>query len=922
MPETLLDASVHTNLDHPSIQRIRELGGEYKPTAYRHPSEPTRKIVDVALKSAYLGEPVEFRPEKMGALTASVITPAREEGERVENHSPKVGIFFLSGAGGTGPGVVHIAENLWRESHEKRSRLGETGLVAAIGSAIGPDAIGESFSKNHAERAAQTCALIVDLLQQNKCDQIYLIGHSMGGMEMAYMLPVLEKVLSRDELQTKIGGAIFAQSSSLFKQNWLNFLGKKHAEVESLSHESSYMFPSPVDLAQAKQDVWLALEKHGNWESHKKKGELASMEERLKKNLELLDDTQQKQLAAIDEKIKDSFVDPRKIQELLKQRLELLKPVLQQIMKGAELRDGRFPLKTSLALVQSAVLPGSNGMVSTLPAEVRRKITVPVGVISSPDDVYFDERSITRSITGDGMQPMSDFFPFAPELIQRKLPTSPHMALSVDPSEMTEAAIETMISLQKHPHPDTSGDIWEVAEPVVNSEHPIIKAVEGISTMKELQFRHLLPSYKNKLERLGIRFPETDGYALKAVVIESTQPQGEVAQKADIGVFYIPGAEGTAVGAAPIAASFLQQQQKLLDSRVGMTASISQFASVEAMKGAFDYLGDPNKRAAYLAAFIAEIIKNSQNRPKELYLIATSMAGPDLLRAAPLVDELLKENGIDSKIGGLIFNQAGGMYDQGLLDFITKRKDRHLAFEDEVKMLYPSFNEFADVQTQMELAKEKGDVTEAEHRARQLRLMEEYKQNPPYIDLLDDVQRQRLESIERAIEGSVDKKTAVIEGDGRTREISVDSLLRERTKILVGLIQKVFGLAETKPGVFNPLAYAKILPTSTLSLVKTAESQNRAKITVPTAVVMADDEAYFKFKELINGVVDKRIEEGHGLFPNAASVYFARINGWAHNAAMVDPARFAGMMSGLIDNMRRDQGKSEGDLTREVRLTI
>ena len=461
-----------------------------------------------------------------------------------------------------------------------------------------------------------------------------------------------------------------------------------------------------------------------------------------------------------------------------------------------------------------------------------------------------------------------------------------------------------------------SGELIHSHHPKTNPEHPVLKDIESLADRHEVYFAHPSINTRKKLEAQGVTISE-DPLSLRAVVFEPKTETGEDGQDS-VGIFYIPGAEGTSAGAAPVAGEFFNPAHQITDAKVAMTASISQFASNDAVKNPFDYLGGKQERAAVLASFISELVKNGKQTPDQIYLIATSMAGMDLMRAVPLIEKLLEEEMVPTKIGGVIFNQAGGLYNQNLVQFLTARKDQHISFADEVKMLYPTFEDLADVETQLEQAREKGDKGLELQRARQLQQMTEARQNPPLMDLLEETERQKLGAIENAINQSVDKVSTTMDGQAT----SVDALLKERQKLLVELIKKAFGSAESDPKPFNPMTYAKMIPAALMDVAKMAKPEDRKKLTAPTAVLLSEDEAYFKHQELLDANSDRKMSEGQTkLFPDAENVYLAKANGWSHNATLVDQPRFAGMITSLINRMRRDHSQAVRH-PQEVTLTL
>jgi hypothetical protein len=372
-----------------------------------------------------------------------------------------------------------------------------------------------------------------------------------------------------------------------------------------------------------------------------------------------------------------------------------------------------------------------------------------------------------------------------------------------------------------------------------------------------------------------------------------TDPEGE----GDQILFYVPGAEGTAASAAHIMAKLLEKSP----AKMGVT--ISSYASIDNLDSSKDrYVKDPFEKATHYLAVILEVIK--QNPSKKIILEGTSMGALDMIATSILLKKLIAEGKVNTEIAGVILNQPAGMYDQSRVEFATKRKDEHVSNVKEREYLFPSYQEFAEVETELELAKEQGDIPKTLGLQEQLKLMTQKKQNPPH---LNNEQAEQLHEIDTKISqvlGQDDKELARLE--------------KQRDALLIPVIQESVMGAETRRRGVSNLVWAKDLarihvffPQNALSWVRCLDPELRSQIDFPLAVVMGERDAYFKDSELQTAMKKDRIEtvkrlqgeydnltadQAHEVaeyFPRAPKVLFAHIANWSHNSALLDPQKNA-----------------------------
>jgi hypothetical protein len=238
--------------------------------------------------------------------------------------------------------------------------------------------------------------------------------------------------------------------------------------------------------------------------------------------------------------------------------------------------------------------------------------------------------------------------------------------------------------------------------------------------------------------------------------------------------FYLPGSVGTPAGAAPLVAEVMKAMP-----RIEVGATFSSYASADTWGDLKDgYPRHPFERAAQIAGIITETLK--QNPLPTILLEGTSMGGMDMFLASLVIQSMIDKGDLNTKIGGFIFNQAGGLYDQAKLQFLGSRKNEHVSARKEIQYLYPNKENFADVETALEKAKEAGDVPKVLRLQTQLQEMRKRVDGPPY---LSGEQMAQLTEMDKAINelyfGGSDK--------------SLRDLLEKRQKYLKDIVDPLQG---------------------------------------------------------------------------------------------------------------------------------
>jgi pimeloyl-ACP methyl ester carboxylesterase len=375
--------------------------------------------------------------------------------------------------------------------------------------------------------------------------------------------------------------------------------------------------------------------------------------------------------------------------------------------------------------------------------------------------------------------------------------------------------------------------------------------------------------------------------------------------------FYLPGSVGTPAGAAPSVAEVMKAVPQ-----IELGATFSSYASADTWGDMKDgYPRHPFERAAQIAGIITETLK--QNPSPTILLEGTSMGGMDMFLASLVLQSMIDKGDLNTKIGGFIFNQAGGLYDQDKLQFLGPRKDEHVSAKKEVQHLYPNKENFADVETALEKAKEAGDAPKVLRLQTQLHEMVERVNIPPY---LSGDQIAHLNEMDNAI------NELYFGGSNK----SLSDLLEERQKYLKNIIDPLQGKgvvtgAETRTlpdGGIPALNWVKnlvpsiLVPKFGVGLATKMPRELREQAKFPIAIVSGEIDAYFKPSEVENSVSDEQLQlrqqnqgsakEGdnlHGYFPNSPHLFMVDIANWPHNGILVNPEKNAEIKADIFRRM-------------------
>lgn len=367
---------------------------------------------ELALQTTTVREILQKNPEKFTVLEKTVdqlralrknipvssdrLTPAHIEEKNVppvesaylappstESQTPqeKVGYFLLPGA--TGTALANTAE--LREFVKQTEGKFPVGIAASLDSSASLGTTEQPFSTDVIVRASEQALLISELARTHGVNEVYLTGHSLGGMEATYVLCALQ-ILDKD---LKVGGLILSQPGGQYSfnvQDALRFALKGIPRFLSMKDEVRQVFPSAQDVADVQRDLEDAKVAQDPGKVLRIERELATMRIKQEDATSLLTPEQQAQLARLDTLLSNPPRGNEK-NRLLEQRYKLLLPVIKNILRGDDPRTNSLRQELTMDL---STAKATKDILGVLPQTIRDAVRVPVAIAySKKNDAYF-----------------------------------------------------------------------------------------------------------------------------------------------------------------------------------------------------------------------------------------------------------------------------------------------------------------------------------------------------------------------------------------------------------------------------------------------------------------------------------------------------------------------------------------------------
>ena len=228
--------------------------------------------------------------------------------------------------------------------------------------------------------------------------------------------------------------------------------------------------------------------------------------------------------------------------------------------------------------------------------------------------------------------------------------------------------------------------------------------VEGVLDTKNPQVLDALGEYKDKvnitcvtdgreadnliprLEQATSVYPGAVGRIRERQVLRylaSTISSKDDESKGGTGIFFQPGAFGTSPGNAHTVAA-LYREASYSGEPVRLAAALSSSFSRDTTN--HPLISQTEVRAANQAVLMADLIK--EHECGRVLMLGHSNGGLEGMYALPALKQLIKEDGLSTRIDGLILVQSGGLFRQHPLDFFRRFLAKPLV-DEAARFVYP-----------------------------------------------------------------------------------------------------------------------------------------------------------------------------------------------------------------------------------------
>ncbi len=340
-------------------------------------------------------------------------------------------------------------------------------MSIAIGSPASVDEKITKFSASHIERAAYEAAVVIEQLKKHPVKELICMGHSLGGTELAYMIPILRSLIKQNGLDTKIKGEIFIQSTGQYEQS-IPGISARSGEVGSLRGEMRELFPSSVDISEAEERLQRLDEDVDMEEVLLMRTQIEEMR-RKKENPPYLTEEEWTALAAMDKELEEEK-DKTRRRDLVGQRAAFFlkskdkaKPsIMQRIVAAADIRPKPILSNTDWLQVGAKIMgydkvPVLNrvlpeyGINTALPEWLRDQVDdVLTAFLWGGKDAYMPAKEAQARQTSEAIDRMrkikkenpeldaetvwreAQYFPHSPVVFDAEIADFPHIGVATD----------------------------------------------------------------------------------------------------------------------------------------------------------------------------------------------------------------------------------------------------------------------------------------------------------------------------------------------------------------------------------------------------------------------------------------------------------------------------------------------------------
>lgn len=379
-----------------------------------------RDCTKMVLPDARLPEATQWQatPVRLGK-----IIPKEYQPEKGENTL----MVFAPGWRGRAAGILPIGAAITSAIQEDRRPNSTVGIT--LDSLVNDNPSVNALKTNFSEYVANQAAALLKQVEECKSKKIVYVIHSLAALESIETILILEELLKkRGHEDVKIEATIFAQIPGLYAQQVVPLI-ERTLEINTDSSESRYVFPSPVDIEETKGLIALAHEDGDMSSVHRLEKWLDIQEKRRARigfppvhenvsegknrytregkllkyvhlvypenphdNLPFVSEKVWDDLVSIDEELERRVVSSQDRNRLLKQRAELLKPVIKQKEAGPEVevkQQNKFDWIKNIVVSNLNTGLVLRRLLMGIPQDIRDQVQFPISVAFAKNDVYF-----------------------------------------------------------------------------------------------------------------------------------------------------------------------------------------------------------------------------------------------------------------------------------------------------------------------------------------------------------------------------------------------------------------------------------------------------------------------------------------------------------------------------------------------------
>lgn len=431
--------------------------------------------------------------------------------------------------------------------------------------------------------------------------------------------------------------------------------------------------------------------------------------------------------------------------------------------------------------------------------------------------------------------------------------------------------------------------------------------------------------HQNSIIKQEIKTPQ--GYSLSLFLPKETK---ETADTQNVAVIVFSGAGDNAIISDSMSQSVAQEllaeetlrnDNHLNQMRLGWTLHMPSTVGMDVIES--QQLSTKERIPSFVGAILSEIAKHPV---RKVYLVGHSMGGQQLPQ---IVSELKPKLPEKTEIGGVVFFQSGGIFEQSVAEFSAGLLQSN-KLEAEIKQVFPSIIDLMALKERVRQARESGDHGLAIKLTNQFEDMQK-----KYTENFALLKQRAIESATVTQEKLAGKKLPF----GRINHIQIETYFKTLEQLNMDLENQVLASHE----LYSPKKIKNIEQLRLKLIMKIIKhltaDPHRGDPWKPLAVYLnSGKEAFFSPHPIINKLSPEQTEAfdfpvtvlwsendtvfpeqkaksrtGNlkKIFPHAKNLYEATINSWGHKPHPLIPEQFGKIIADMVSRMHDDPEENE-----------